>query len=194
MERIQTAIFLIRGEKVLLGQQLAELYGVPVSALIQAVKRNPERFPDDFTFLLTPQEFANLKSQIVISSWGGMRRALPYAFTEQGVAMLSSVLRSKRAVQVNVAIMRAFVSLRRLLATNEALARKFAELERRLEGHDQAIKSLFDAIRELMAPPAKPRREIGVHAIGKEAATDARTLSKRKRIEKFGVHRGWNVK
>ena len=99
--------------------------------------------------------------------------------------MLSSVLRSKRAVQVNVAIMRAFVSLRRLLATNEALARKFAELERRLEGHDQAIKSLFDAIRELMAPPAKPRREIGFHAIGKEAAAAAKSMSKRKRIEKW---------
>ncbi len=185
IERIQNCIFLIRGEKVMLGQQLAELYGVPVSALIQAVKRNPERFPDDFAFLLAPQEFANLKSQIVISSWGGMRRAFPYAFTEQGVAMLSSVLRSKRAVQVNVAIMRAFVSLRRLLATNEALARKFAELERRLEGHDQAIKSLFDAIRELMAPPAKPRREIGFHAIGKEAAAAAKSMSKRKRIEKW---------
>ena len=108
--------------------------------------------------------------------------------------MLSSVLRSKRAVQVNVAIMRAFVSLRRLLATNETLARKFAELERRLEGHDQAIKSLFDAIRELMSPPAKPRREIGFRAIGKEAAADAKTVSKRKRNEKFGIQRELNVK
>lgn len=184
MERIQNFIFLIRGEKVMLGQQLAELYGVSVKVLIQAVKRNPERFPNDFVFQLEPQEFANLKSQFVTSSWGGLRRAIPYAFTEQGVAMLSSVLRSKRAAQVNVAIMRAFVSLRRLLATNEALARKFAELERRLEGHDQAIKSLFDAIRELMSPPVKPRREIGFHAIGKEAADAAGTMSKRKRIEK----------
>ena len=97
-----------------------------------------------------------------------MRRALPYAFTEQGVAMLSSVLRSGRAVQVNVAIMRAFVSLRRLLATNETLSRKFAELERKLEGHDDAIKSLFDAIRELMLPLKKPKREIGFHAIAKD--------------------------
>jgi len=194
LERIQNLIFLIRGEKVLLGQQLAELYGVPVRVLIQAVKRNLERFPDDFAFLLAPQKFASLKSQIVISSWGGMRRARPYAFTEQGVAMLSSVLRSKRAAQVNVAIMRAFVNLRRLLATNEVLARKFAELECRLEGHDQAIKSLFDAIRELMSPPAKPRREIGFHAIGKEAADNARTMSKRKRIEKFGIQRELNVK
>src|ERR1017187_2799666 len=194
IERIQNFIFLIRGEKVLLGQQLAELYGVPVKVLIQAVKRNQERFPNDFMFQLTRQEFANLKSQFVTSSWGGLRRAVPYAFTEQGVAMLSSVLRSGRAVQVNVAIMRAFVSLRRLLATNETLARKFAELERRLEGQDQAIKSLFDAIRELMAPPAKPRREIGFHAIGKEAAADAKTMSKRKRIEKFGIQRELNVK
>jgi hypothetical protein len=168
----------------LLGQQLAEPYGVSAKVLIQAVKRNSERFPKDFMFQLEPQEFANLKSQFVTSSWGGLRRAIPYVFTEQGVAMLSSVLRSKRAVQVNVAIMRAFVSLRRLLATNEALARKFAELERQLEGHDQAIKSLFDAIRELMAPPAKPRWEIGFHTIGKEAADDAQTMSKRKCIEK----------
>jgi len=168
IERIQNFIFLIRGEKVLLAQQLAELYGVPVRVLIQAVKRNSERFPNDFVFQLTPQEFANLKSQIVISSWGGLRRARPYAFTEQGVAMLSGVLRSDRAVQVNVAIMRAFVSLRRLLATNETLSRKFAELERKLEGHDKAIKTLFDAIRELMLPPVKPKREIGFHAIAKD--------------------------
>jgi hypothetical protein len=194
IERIQNSIFLIRGEKVLLGQQLAELYGVPVKVLIQAVKRNPERFPNDFAFQLEQQEFTNLKSQFVTSSWGGLRRAIPYAFTEQGVAMLSSVLRSKRAVQVNVAIMRAFVSLRRLLATNETLARKLAELERRLEGHDQAIKSLFDAIRELMSPPAKPRREIGFHTIGKEATNDAKTMSKRKRIDKFGIQRELNVK
>jgi len=112
--------------------------------------------------------------------------------TEQGVAM-SSVLRSKRAAQVNVAIMRAFVSLRRLLATNETLARKFVELERRLEGHDQAIKSLFN-VRELMSPSAKPRREIGFHAIGKEAAAGAKTMSKCKRIEKSGIQRELNVK
>ena len=103
----------------------------------------------------------------------GGRRYLPFVFTEQGVAMLSSVLRSGRAVQVNVAIMRAFVTLRRLLATNETLSRKFAELERKLEGHDEAIKSLFDAIRELMLPPAKPKREIGFHAIAKERRSSA---------------------
>jgi hypothetical protein len=185
IERIQNFIFLIRGEKVMLGQQLAELYGVSVKVLIQAVKRNPERFPNDFVFQLEPQEFAHLRSQIVTSNIGrGGRRYLPYAFIEQGVAMLSSVLRSKRAVQVNVAIMRAFVSLRRLLATNQALARKFAELERRLEGHVQAIKSLFDAIRELISPASKPRREIGFHTIGKEAAGETKTKFNSKRIEK----------
>jgi hypothetical protein len=180
----------------MLDSHLAELYGVDTGTLNRAVKRNIERFPNDFVFQLAPQEVANLKCQFGISSseHGGRRRSIPYVFTEQGVAMLSSVLRSKRAVQVNVAIMRAFVSLRRLLATNEALARKFAELERRLEGHDQAIKSLFDAIRELMSPPAKPGREIGFHAIGKEAADDTQTVSKRKRIEKFGIQRQLHVK
>ena len=178
IDRVEKLILLLRGDKVLLGQQLAELYRVPVKVLIQAVKRNRSRFPADFMFQLTREEFDNLKSQFVTSSWGGLRRALPYAFTEQGVAMLSSVLRSERAVQVNVAIMRAFVSLRRMLAANETLARQLAELERRLEGHDQAIKSLFDAMRELMAPPAKPRREIGFHAIAKEAKDDRRVKSK----------------
>jgi hypothetical protein len=193
IERIEKLILLLRGEKVLLGQQLAELYGVPVKVLIQAAKRNRDRFPEDFMFQLSREEFDRLKSQFVTSNTGGVLRSqsvtlkrgqhlkyLPYAFTEQGVAMLSSVLRSERAVQVNVAIMRAFVSLRRMLAGNEALARKLAELERRLEGHDQAIKSLFDALRELMAPPAKSKREIGFHAIGKEATDGGVTKAKRR--------------
>ena len=169
MERIQNSFFLIRGEKVMLDRDLAVLYKVETRLLIQAVKRNADRFPKDFVFQLTGQEVANLRSQIVISSSAhGGRRFVPYVFTEQGVAMLSSVLRSERAVQVNVAIMRAFVSLRRLLSTSETLARKFAELERKLEGHDEAIKTLFDAIRELMLPPEKPKREIGFHAIAKD--------------------------
>ena len=169
IERIQNFIFLIRGEKVMLDSDLASLYGVETRLLIQTVKRNADRFQVDFAFQLTLQEAANLRSQIVISSsTHGGRRYLPYVFTEQGVAMLSSVLRTKRAVQVNVAIMRAFVSLRRLLATNEELSRKFAELERKLEGHDDAIKSLFEAIRELMLPPKRPKREMGFHAIAKE--------------------------
>jgi hypothetical protein len=164
VERIERLIHLVRGEKVLLDADLAMLYGVETKALNRAVKRNQSRFPQDFMFQLTAEEAANLRCQIGTSSSGyGGRRYLPYAFTEQGVVMLSSVLRSERAVQVNVAIMRAFVGLRRLLATNEVLARKLSELERRLEGHDQAIKSLFDAIREMMAPPARPRGEIGFH-------------------------------
>ncbi len=159
VERIETRIFLIRGEKVMLSTHLAELYDVEPRALIQAVKRNIERFPEDFMFQLSAGEFANLKSQIVISSWGGTRRAAPYAFTEQGVSMLSSVLRSKRAVMVNVEIMRAFVRLRQMLASNVALARKLAALEKK---YDAQFKVVFDAIRELMTPPdPKKNRPIG---------------------------------
>ena len=131
IQKIAPAIFVLRGQKVILSQDLAALYGVTVGALTQAVKRNPYRFPKDFVFQLTAEEFRNLKSQIVISSWGG-RRHLPYAFTEQGVAMLSSVLNGQRAVKVNIAIMRAFVKLRETLETNRELARKFAELEKRV--------------------------------------------------------------
>jgi hypothetical protein len=160
VEHIERLIHLARGEKVLLDADLARLYGVETKALNRAVKRNRSRFPQDFMFQLTAEEAVILKCQIgtSISRYGG-RRYLPYAFTEQGVAMLSSVLRSERAVCVNVAIMRAFVSLRRMLAGNEALARKLAELERKIEGDDTSIRTLFDAIRELATPPTKPRRE-----------------------------------
>ena len=158
VERIEAQIFMIRGQKVMLSTHLAELYEVEVRALIQAVKRNIERFPEDFMFQLNAEEFANLKSQIVISSWGGSRAA-PYAFTEQGVAMLSSVLRSPRAVMVNVEIMRAFVRLRQMLASNADLARKLAMLE---NNYDAQFKIVFDAIRELMTPPEpKKKRSIG---------------------------------
>ena len=160
-EQIQQLIFIVRGQKVMLSTHLAELYEVEPRVLIQAVKRNMDRFPSDFMFVLTYQEFANLKSQIVISSWGGMRRATPYAFTEQGVAMLSSVLRSKRAVQVNIEIMRAFVRLREMLSTHKELARKLKELEERLEKHDEDIGLIFEAIRALMTPPDKPTKKIG---------------------------------
>ena len=182
MERVERLIHLARGEKVLLDADLAELYGVTTGNLNKAVKRNQNRFPPDFMFQLTDEVADNLIFQIGRSRrHGGRRRSLPHAFTEQGVAMLSSVLRSERAVQVNVAIMRAFVSLRRMLTANDTLSRKLAELERRLEGHDQGIKSLFDAIRGLMAPPVKPRREIGFHAtIGKEATNDGKTAFKRR--------------
>ena len=163
IERIAQAIFVIRGQKVMLSQDLAALYGVAVKALNQAVKRHAARFPADFVFQLTSDEFDNLKSQIVTSGWGGIRRALPYAFTEQGVAMLSSVLNSERAVKVNIAIMRAFVKLRRILETSRDLARKFSELERRVGKHDEEIAGIIEAIRQLMTPAEKPRREIGFH-------------------------------
>ena len=159
--QIQQLIFLIRGQRVMLSTHLAELYEVEPRVLIQAVKRNIERFPEDFMFQLTTAEFADLKSQIVISSWGGLRRAIPYAFTEQGVAMLSSVLRSKRAVQVNVEVMRAFVRLRDMVSAHKDLARKLAELEQRIEKHDEDIRLIFEAIRQLMAPPERPPRKIG---------------------------------
>jgi hypothetical protein len=158
VERIEAQIFMIRGQKVMLSTHLAELYEVEVRALVQAVKRNIERFPEDFMFQLNAEEFANLKSQIVISSWGGSRAA-PYAFTEHGVAMLSSVLRSDRAIHVNVEIMRAFVRLRQMLASNADLARKLATLEKK---YDAQFKIVFDAIRELMTPPdPKKKRPIG---------------------------------
>jgi len=160
-ERIESAIYLIRKEKVLMDHDLASLYGVQTKALVQAVKRNPERFPSDFMFQLSDEEFANLKSQIVTSSWGGRRRP-PYAFTEQGVAMLSSVLRSPRAVAVNVEIMRAFVRLRRLLLSQEELAQKLLELESR---YDRQFKVVFDAIRKIMSPEVPPkRRRIGFYS------------------------------
>jgi len=163
-EIIGNKIFLIHGQKVMLSNHLAMLYGIQTKVLIQAVKRNIDRFPEDFMFQLNEKEFENLKSQIVTSSWGGIRRAYPYAFTEQGVAMLSSVLRSKRAVQVNIAIMRAFVKLRRIFSTHKELAHKLEELERKIKKHDSQIKDIFEAIRQLMLPPTKPKRRIGFHA------------------------------
>src|SRR5690242_11509110 len=144
----------------MLSTDLAALYGAPPKALVQAIKRNRSRFPTDFMFQLSEAEFGRLKSQIVTSSWGGMRRARPYAFTEQGVAMLSSVLRSSRAVRVNVEIMRAFVRLRRVASSHIDLERKLAELERRYDGQFRVV---FDAIRELMATPPIIRRRIGFH-------------------------------
>jgi hypothetical protein len=158
VEQIESRIFVIRGQKVMLSMHLAELYEVEPRALVQAVKRNIERFPEDFMFQLGPEEFANLKSQIVISSWGGIRAA-PYAFTEQGVSMLSSVLRSDRAIQVNIEIMRAFVRLRQILASNAELAGKLAALEKK---YDIQFKAVFDAIRQLMTPlDPKKKRPIG---------------------------------
>jgi hypothetical protein len=137
------------------------LYRVPTKVFNQAVKRNLKRFPKDFMFRLTDKEMKILRSQIVTSSWGG-RRTLPYAFTEQGVAMLSSVLNSDRAVLVNIAIMRAFVKLREILTTHRELAEKIADLEKKYRQHDDKIQAVFDAIRELLEPPqVSPKRRIG---------------------------------
>jgi hypothetical protein len=163
---IESRILLVRGHKAMLDADIAELYGVSTGALVQAVTRNRDRFPLDFIFQLTEQELANLKSQSVISSserrkWGG-RRSLPYAFSEQGVAMLSSVLRSRRAIAVNIAIMRAFVHMRTTVGLNSELAKKLDELERHVSTHDDAIASIVRAIRELASPPEpKTRRRIG---------------------------------
>jgi phage regulator Rha-like protein len=161
IERIEKKIFLIRNQKVMLSTHLAELYEVEVKVLNQAVKRNIDRFPKDFMFQLSKREFENLKSQIVTSSWGGIRRSPPYAFTEQGVAMLSSVLHSQKAIKVNIQIMRAFVKLREILSTHKELARKLKELELKIDSHDHQIQVIFDAINQLLSPPEKPRRKMG---------------------------------
>ncbi|MFA6355558.1 MAG: ORF6N domain-containing protein [Candidatus Omnitrophota bacterium] len=161
-EIVRQKIFVIRDKKVMLSVHLAELYGVEVRALVQAVKRNIERFPSDFMFLLTDQEVTILKSQIVISSWGGVRRENPYAFTEQGIAMLSSVLRSKKAIQMNIAIMRAFVRLRELLIEHKELVQEVKEHGKILGEHGRHITAIYQLIDELMAPPEeKPKRKIG---------------------------------
>lgn len=159
-EMIEKRIFLIRGQKVMFDFHLAGLYDVETKALKRAVKRNRERFPDDFCFTLSEEEWKNMRYHFGTSSsvrWGG-RRYLPYVFTEQGVAMLSTVLRSKKAVHVNIEIMRAFVRLREILATHKDLARKLEDMEKK---YDAQFKIVFDAIRQLMLPPEKPKRSIG---------------------------------
>jgi hypothetical protein len=159
--RIENAILLIRGQKVLLDADLAALYGVETKVLVKAVKRNVERFPADFMFQLLPEEVTRLRFQIGTSKRGrGGRRYAPYAFTEQGVAMLSGVLRSPRAVQANIAIMRAFVRLRQMLAAHADLARRLAELEQR---YDKQFRVVFEAIRELATPPEPAPKRIGFH-------------------------------
>ena len=163
IERVAQSIRWIRGQKVLLDSDLAALYDVTTGNLNKAVKRNSDRFPSDFMFELKPEELTNLKFQIGISRWGGRRRSRPHVFTEQGIAMLSSVLNSERAIKVNIAIMRTFVKLRQALDTNRELAQKFSQLEQRVGKHDEEIAGILEAIRRLMAPPEKPGREIGFH-------------------------------
>jgi len=164
LEAIGQKIYLIRGHKVMIDRDLASLYEVPTGRLNEQVKRNKRRFPDDFMFKLTKKEYENWKSQIAISNSKkmGLRRR-PYAFTEHGAAMLSSVLNSEKAIQVNIAIIRAFVKLRQILSTHKELARKLEQLERKTEKHDTEIQAIFEAIRQLMKPPEQPKRRIGFH-------------------------------
>lgn len=162
VERIESRILLIRGHKVMLDSDLAELYGVTTKRLNEQVKRNQERFPADFMFQLTPAETQNLRSQTATSNQGrGGRRYQPYVFTEHGAIMAASVLNSHRAIEASVYVVRAFVKLREMLRTHKELARKLAELETKIQGHDEDILALFEAIRQLMEPPEKPSKRIG---------------------------------
>jgi hypothetical protein len=174
---IETYIYLIRGQKVMLDSDLAELYDVETKVLKRAVKRNSQRFPKDFMFQLNNQEVVSLRCQIGTSKTGhGGSRYLPFAFTEQGVAMLSGVLTSPRAIRVNIEIMRAFIRLRQVLDSHKELARKLSELEGHLRGHDEQIQAILDAIRQLMTQPEVPRKKIGFHV----RETHARYMAKRK--------------
>lgn len=163
IEVIQQKIFLIRGHKVIFDKDLAVLYGVTTGNLNKAVSRNMDRFPEDFMIQLSQEEFKNLIFQFGISSWGGTRKA-PRAFTEQGVAMLSGILNSKRAIKVNIAIMRAFVKLREMIASNKDLAKRLDELEKK---YDTQFSAVFDAISALMTPREETKRKIGFNR-GKE--------------------------
>lgn len=156
-ERIMSRIFIIRGRKVMIDRDLAELYEVSTKSLNLAVKRNWTRFPSDFMFQLSEQEFKNLRSQIETSSWGG-RRYMPYVFTEQGVAMLSSVLKSDRAIQVNIQIIRTFTKLRELLVTNKQLREKIESME---DKYDKKLKDVFEVLKSLLIQEAKPKRWMG---------------------------------
>lgn len=159
---------MIRGHKVMIDEDLAELYQVPTHRLNEQVKRNRKRFPQDFMFQLTKVETEGLRSQIAISKSGrGGRRSLPYVFTEQGVAMLSSVLNSERSIEVNITIMRAFVKLRQMLETNEELNRKFAAVIRKLSTHDKYFRVVFDELQKLSQSPATPRKQIGFNVLKK---------------------------
>jgi len=163
IERIQKCIYLIRGRKILLDRDLAQLYGIETKVLNRAVSRNIDRFPEDFMFQLDRDEFENLRFHFGTSSWGG-RRYRPRAFTEQGVAMLSSVLRSRRAIEVNIAIMRTFVKLREILATNSALRRKIEAMERQ---YDEQFKLVFKVLSEMVMPTPKSKSQIGYHTEAK---------------------------
>jgi hypothetical protein len=161
-EIIESKIFLIRGDKVMIDKDLALLYGVETRGLIQAIKRNKDRFPKDFMFQLSKKEYKNLRSQTVISSWGG-RRFLPYAFTEQGVAMLSSVLNSKRAILMNIQIMRIFVKIRKIINENKVFSDELMLLKTRIDQSEKEIKSIFEVMKQLTTEQAKPKRKVGFY-------------------------------
>ena len=166
VDQIEPLIREIRGQKVILDSDWAALYGVPTKRLNEQVRRNLARFPDDFLFRLTSDEVESLRSQIATSNVGrGGRRYLPYAFTEHGAFMAASVLNSPRAVEVSVFVVRAFVKLRQLVLAHKELAGKLDQLERKVGSHDEAIKQLVAAIRQLMAPPDPPKKEMGFHTI-----------------------------
>ena len=189
VEQLEQTIHLIRGHKVLLDRDLAALYGVPTKTFNRAVRRNIDRFPGDFMFELTREEAARSRRQfgaLNANSRGTNAKYCPLAFTEQGVAMLSSVLNSPRAIQVNIAIMRVFVQLRETLSLHKELAYKLADLERKIEGHDEHIRTLFDAIRQLMAPPteseslAAKEKEMGFHIREEQAPYRTGKIARRK--------------
>jgi hypothetical protein len=178
LTRLESGIHLIRGERVMLDSDLATIYGTSTARLNEQLRRNRQRFPEDFAFQLTPEEFKRLISQIAISKKGrGGRRKLPWVFTEHGAIMLASVLNSPVAIQASVRVVRAFVRLREMVAANTQLAGKLAELERRLDSHDEAIVDLFAALKRLLEPEAKPKREIGFHVPERRARY--RTTKKR---------------
>jgi hypothetical protein len=177
--QIEQAILLIRGQRVMLDRDLAVMYGVATGNLNKAVRRNLSRFPGDFMFQLTADEADSLRFQIGSLQKGLHFKYLPLVFTQEGVAMLSGVLKSPRAEQVNIAIMRAFVRLRETLSLHKELTHKLCELERKIENHDESIRTLFEAIHQLMLPPKQPRKEIGFHV--KEDSPPYRVKTRRKR-------------
>jgi len=180
-KKVATKILILRNQKVILDSDLAELYGVPVRQLNQQVKRNRDRFPSDFRFAITAAEYQNLRSQNVISSSAhGGRRYLPHAFTEHGAIMAASVLNSKRAIEMSIFVVRAFVQMRQILAANQHIASKLAELESRLDGHDEQIEELIEAIRELVSPLPANNRRIGFEAPSEPAKRQSKAFKARR--------------
>ncbi len=170
LQKVEEGIHLIRGQRVMLDSDLAEIYGVTTKRLNEQLRRNQKRFPRDFAFQLTKTEATTLMSQFATSNLRGGRRYLPWVFTEHGAIMLASVLNSEIAIAASVRVVRAFVRLREMISANAELAHKLSELEHRMDGHDQAIAQLFAAIRQLLQPPVKPKPEIGFHVRERAAA------------------------